>query len=125
MSSESTSSEEGFIPYLILIRFDRGEDLRDRLEESLPLLQKTLAALGSVEPVMASYDGSAVSYLLEAKESVQPSHVLQQLQSPGPRRTAPLKTHDRVLVVAIECGLASRMERITEWLSEHDTLVES
>jgi hypothetical protein len=33
------SSDEGFIPYLVLIRFDRGDDLRDRLHESLSLLQ--------------------------------------------------------------------------------------
>ncbi len=123
MSPVGTESEEGFIPYLIMLRFDRGDDLRDRLEESLPLLQATLAELGSVEPVMASYDGSAVSYLLEARESIQPKHVLQQLQSPGARRTSPLKTHDKVLVVAIECGLASRMERVTDWLRDHDTLV--
>jgi hypothetical protein len=108
---------------LLLIRFDRGEDLRDRLEESLTLLQATLAALGKVEPVMASYDGSVVSYLLEARQSIQPEHVLQQLQSPGPRRTAALKTHDKVLVVALECGLAARMERVTDWLSEHEILV--
>jgi hypothetical protein len=30
------SAGEGFIPYLVLVRFDKGEDLRDRLEESLP-----------------------------------------------------------------------------------------
>jgi hypothetical protein len=64
-----------------------------------------------------------VSYLLEARQSVQPEYVLQQLQSPGPRRTAPLKTQDKVLVVAIECGLAARMERVTSWLSEHEILV--
>ena len=39
------SSDEGFIPYLVLIRFDRGEDLRDRLHESLSLLQEALAEL--------------------------------------------------------------------------------
>ena len=123
MSPVDTASEEGFIPYLIMLRFDRGDDLRDRLEESLPLLQATLAELGTVEPVMAAYDGSAVSYLLEARESIQPKHVLQQLTSPGSRRTSPLKTHDKVLIVAIECGLASRMERVTDWLRDHDTLV--
>ena len=48
------SSDEGFIPYLVLIRFDRGDDLRDRLHESLSLLQEALAELGPVEPVMSS-----------------------------------------------------------------------
>lgn len=40
------STDEGFIPYLILIRFDKGDDLRDRLHESLSLLQGALASLG-------------------------------------------------------------------------------
>ena len=123
MSPVDTESEEGFIPYLILLRLDRGNDLRDRLEESLPLLRATLAELGPVEPVMSAYDGSAVSFLLEARESIQPRHVLQQLQSPASRRTSPLKTHDKVLIVAIECGLAARMDRVTDWLRDHDTLV--
>ena len=39
------------------------------------------------------------------------------------RRASPLKTHDKVLVVAVQCGIASRMERITDWLRERDLLV--
>lgn len=116
------SLDEGFIPYLVLIRFDRGEDLRDRLHESLASLQQALSELGKVEPVMSSYDGSAVAYLLEAKASVQLQQVLTQLQSPRAQREAPLKTHDKVLVVSIELGVATRMDRVTEWLREHDAL---
>jgi hypothetical protein len=116
------SGDEGFIPYLVLIRFDRGEDLRDRLHESLSLLQEALAELGPVEPVMSSYDGSAVAYLLEAAATVQPHKVVAQLQSPKSRRTSPLKTHDKVLVVSVELAVATRMERITDWLREHDAL---
>ena len=119
----STPESESFIPYLILIRFDKDEDLRDRLEESLPLLRAALADLGSTEPVMASYDGSAISYLLEARADMQPARILAQLQSSGSRRASPLKTHDKVLIVTLECGLASRLERVTDWLRDHDMLV--
>jgi len=116
------SSDEGFIPYLVLIRFDRGDDLRDRLHESLSLLQKALAELGPVEPVMSSYDGSAVAYFLEARATIQPQQVVTQLQSPKSHRTSPLKTHDKLLVISVELGVATRMERITDWLREHDAL---
>ncbi len=116
------SSDEGFIPYLVLIRFDRGEDLRDRLHESLSLLQTALAELGPVEPVMSSYDGSAVAYLLEAAASIQPQQVVTHLQSPRAHRTSPLKTHDKVLVISVELGVAVRMEHIGDWLREHDAL---
>jgi hypothetical protein len=115
-------SDEGFIPYLVLVRFDKGEDLRDRLHESLSLLQGALGELGPVEPVMSSYDGSAVAYLLEARSDIQPQQVVAQLQSPKSRRGSPLKTHDKVLVISVELGVAARMERITDWLREHDAL---
>src|SRR5882762_8701076 len=120
--AKTMSSDEGFIPYLVLIRFDRGEDLRDRLHESLSLLQEALAELGPVEPVMSSYDGSAVAYLLEARATIQPQQVVTQLQSPKSHRTSPLKTHDKLLVISVELGIATRMERITDWLREHDAL---
>jgi hypothetical protein len=119
---QAMSLDEGFIPYLVLVRFDRGEDLRDRLHESLTLLQQALSELGKVEPVTSSYDGSAVAYLLEARASIQPQQVVTQLQSPRSHRTAPLKTHDKVLVVSVELGVATRMDRVTEWLREHDAL---
>jgi hypothetical protein len=115
-------TDEGYIPYLVIIRFDKGYDLRDRLEESLPLLNSALAELGDVEPVTSSYDGSAVTYLLEARPDLQPGHIVAQLQSPKSRRASPLKTHDKVLVVAVQCGIASRMERITDWFRERELL---
>jgi hypothetical protein len=118
----NTASEEGFIPYLVLVRFDKGEDLRDRLEESLPILQEVLAEIGNVQPVLSSYDGSAASYLLAARADVQPRQVLEQLQSPRSRRGSPLKTLDKVLVVSIELGLVTRLERVTDWLTEHGIL---
>jgi hypothetical protein len=116
-------TDEGYIPYLVIVRFDKGDDLRDRLEESLPLLNSALAEFGDVEPVTSSYDGSAVTYLLEARPDVQPGQIVAQLQSPKSRRSSPLKTHDKVLVVAVQCGIASRMERITDWLRERELLV--
>jgi hypothetical protein len=116
-------TNDGFIPYLVLIRFDKDQDLRDRLEESLPLIRGALAEIGSVEPVMSSYDGSAVVYLLAARPEFQPRQILVQLESPKSRGPSPLKTHDKVLIVAFECGVASRLDRVTDWLREHDVLV--
>jgi hypothetical protein len=116
------NEDEDFIPYLVMVCFDRGTDLRDRLEESLPLLQEALKEIGKVQPAMSSYDGSVVSYLLAASAAVQPEHILERLKSAKPRRAAPLKTHDRVLVVSVGPGLAQRMERVTAWLSEYGLL---
>jgi hypothetical protein len=116
------SGGEGFIPYLVLVRFDKGEDLRDRLEESLPLLRGALGEMGDVEPVTSSYDGSAGVYLLSARPDLQPRQVLAQLESPKSRRPSPLKTHDKVLIISLELGIASRLERITDWLRDHDSL---
>jgi hypothetical protein len=116
------SEDEEFIPYLVLVCFDRGADLRDRIEESLPLLQEAMKEIGTVQPAMSSYDGSAVSYLVATAATVQPEHILERLKSPRAHRGSPLKTHDRVLVISIGPGLAQRMERVTEWLSEYGLL---
>jgi hypothetical protein len=35
---------------------------------------------------------------------------------------SPLKTLDKVLVVSIELGLATRMERVTDWLNDNGIL---
>lgn len=113
-----------FIPYLVLVRFDRGEDLRDRLEESLALLRAVLAEMGEVEPVTTSYDGSAVSYLVAAKPDFQPYRVIEQLKSPRSGRPSPLKTLDKALVLSLECAAATRMERVTDWLRENGCLSE-
>jgi hypothetical protein len=115
-------NDEGFIPYLVLVRLDKGEDLRDRLHESLSLLQESLKELGELEPVISSYDGSAVAYLLSARPSIQPHDILSQLQSPKSRRTSALKTHDKVLIISIELGLASQLERVSAWLRERESL---
>ena len=116
------SEDEEFIPYLVLVCFDRGTDLRDRIEESLPLLLEALKDIGDVQPAMSSYDGSAVSYLVSTSADVQPERVLEQLKSPRSRRGSPLKTHDRVLVISVGPGLGQRLERVTDWLSEHGLL---
>jgi hypothetical protein len=116
-------TDEGYIPYLVIVRFDKGNDLRDRVEESLPLMRSALAEFGNVEPVTSSYDGSMVIYLIEARPSFQPGQIVAQLESPKSRAPSPLKTHDKVLVVAVECGVASRLERVTDWLNEHELLV--
>src|SRR5579863_533138 len=116
------SPDEGFVPYLVLVCFDRGTDLRDRIEESLPLLQGALKEIGTVQPAMSSYDVSVVSYFVSNSAAVQPWQVIEQLQSPRLRRVSPLKTHDRVLVISVELGLAHRMERVTDWLTEHGSL---
>ena len=116
------SEGEDFIPYLVLVCFDRGTDLRDRIEESLPLLLEALKEIGNVQPAISSYDGSAVGYLVSTSAAVQPQRILEQLKSPKSRRGSPLKTHDRVLVISIGPGLAQRMERVTDWLNEYGLL---
>jgi hypothetical protein len=73
--------------------------------------------------VTSSYDGSAVAFLLEARADLQPGQILAQLESPKSRRPSPLKVQDKVLVLAIECGAASRLERAADWLGEHGVLV--
>jgi hypothetical protein len=60
--------------------------------------------------------------LLEARATIQPQQVVTQLQSPKSHRTSPLKTHDKLLVISVELGVATRMERITDWLREHGAL---
>jgi hypothetical protein len=115
-------NDDGFIPYLILVRFDKGEDLRDRLHESLPLLQNSLKELGELIPAMSSYDGSAVAYLLSARPNAQPGDVLAHLRTAKPHLGAPLKTHDKVLVISIELGLASHLEHVTDWLRDCGSL---
>ena len=120
--SQAASEDEEFIPYLVLVCFDRGADLRDRIEESLPLLQEVLQEIGKVQPAMSSYDGSAVSYLVATSATVQPEQILERLKAPKGHRGSPLKTHDRVLVISIGPGLAQRMERVTDWLSEYGLL---
>jgi hypothetical protein len=116
------SEDEDFIPYLVLVCFDRGTDLRDRIEESLPLLLEALKEIGNVQPAMSSYDGSVVSYLVSTSAAVQPEQVLERLKVQKSHRGSPLKTHDRVLVISVGPGLAQRMERVTAWLSEHGLL---
>ena len=118
----TTTSDEGFIAYLVLVRFDKGDDLRDRVEESHPILHDALKEIGNVEPVTLSYDGSIAAYLLSAPSDLQPWHVTEQLQSPRSKRGSPLKTLDKVLVLSIGLGVAHRMERVNDWLRNHDSL---
>ena len=117
-----SADDEEFIPYLVLVCFDRGTDLRDRLEESLPLLTEALKQIGDVQPAMSSYDGSVVSYLVSTSADVQPARVLEQLKVAKAHRGSPLKTHDKVLVISLGPGLAQRMESVTDWLSEYGLL---
>jgi hypothetical protein len=121
-----STDDEVFIPYLVLVRFDKdGGDLKKRLAESVPVLKEALAAIGKVQFVEMSYDGSMVAFLVAANprfESVL--QVQSHLQSPRSGRSSALVTQDKVLVVTLETGTASRMERTTSWLREFDLLVE-
>lgn len=121
-----SNDDEAFIPYLVLVRFDKdGGDLKKRLAESVPVLKEELAAVGKVQFVEMSYDGSMVAFLVAANprfESVL--QVQSHLQSPRSGRSSALVAHDKILVVTLETGTASRMERTTSWLREFDLLVE-
>jgi hypothetical protein len=115
-------SDEGFIAYLVLVRFDKGDDLRDRVSESLTALQEVLQEIGDLTPIMSSYDGSAVAYMLSTAPDLQPWQITEQLQAPKSRRSSPLKTLDKVLVISIGLGIAQRMDHINDWLRLHDSL---
>ena len=122
----SAQPEENFIPYLVLVRFDKdGGELKARLGEAVPLLKEALAEMGSVQFVEMGYDGSMVAFLVAANPRFENSLKVQQhLQSPLSRKAAPLIVHDKVLVVSIEYGTASRLERTTSWLRECNLLIE-
>jgi hypothetical protein len=128
MSEETQMSAifEGFIPYLVLVRFDKdGDDLKRRLAESVPALKEGLADIGKVQFVEMSYDGSMVAYLVAANprfESVL--QVQSHLQLPQSGRSPALVNQDKVLVVSLETGTASRLERTTSWLREFELLSE-
>ena len=119
-------TEETFIPYLVLVRFDKdGGELKVRLAESVPVLKEALAEVGAVQFVEMSYDGSMVAFLVAANPRFEtPLQVQMHLQSPRSRKPSPLILHDKVLVVSVETGTASRMERTTSWLREWDLLIE-
>jgi hypothetical protein len=121
-----SASEDEFIPYLILVRFDKdGGELRARLAQSVPILKEVLAEMGTVQFVEMAYDGSMVAFLVAAHPKFE--NVLQvhrHLHSPRSRKSSPLIEHDKVLVVSIETGTASRLERSTSWLREFELLVE-
>lgn len=121
-----STADDGFIPYLVLVRFDKdGDDLRRRLTESVPVLKDALADIGKVQFVEMSYEGSMVAFLVAANprfESVL--QVQSHLQSPRSGRSSALVDHDKVLVVSLETGTASRLERTTSWLREFELLVE-
>ena len=121
-----SADDAGFIPYLVLVRFDKdGGDLKRRLAESVPVLKEALADIGKVQFVEMSYDGSMVAFLVAANPRF--GDVLQvqsHLQSPRSGRSSALLVHDKVLVVTLETGAASRMERTTSWLREFELLVE-
>ena len=121
-----SDSEEGYIPYLVLVRFDKdGGDLKKRLAESVPVLKDALAEIGKVQFVEMSYDGSMVAFLVAANPRFRDVLQIQShLQSPQSGRSSALVIHDKVLVVSIETGAASRMERTTSWLREFELLVE-
>lgn len=121
-----SATEEGYIPYLVLVRFDKdGGELKTRLAESVPVLKETLAEVGPFQIVETAYDGSMVAFLVAANPRFDsPLQVHKHLQSPRSRRFSPLIEHDKVLIVSIETGSASRLERTTSWLRECDLLVE-
>lgn len=120
------TDEVSYIPYLVLVRFDKDDgDLKARVTESAPALKDVLGEIGTVQSVEMSYDGSMVAYLVAANPRFSDSlQVQSHLQSPRSRRSSPLIVHDKILVVSIEMGSASRLERVTSWLRECDLLVE-
>jgi hypothetical protein len=120
------AAEEDFIPYLVIVRFDKdGGELKTRLAESVPVLREVLAEMGTVQFVEMAYDGSMVAFLVAANPRFEDVlQVQEHLQLPRSRRSSPVIPHDKILVLSIETGTASRMERTTSWLRECNLLVE-
>ncbi len=121
-----STTEEDFIPYLVLVRFDKdGGELMARLKEAAPALKQALAEVGTVQAIEVAYDGSMAAYLVAANPRFENAlQVLGHLQSPRSHKSSPLIAHDKVLVVSIEQGSAARLERTTSWLRECNLLVE-
>jgi hypothetical protein len=121
-----SATEEDFIPYLVLVRFDKdGGELMARLKEAAPALKHALAEVGTVQAIEVAYDGSMAAYLVAANPRFANAlQVLGHLQSPRSHKSSPLIAHDKVLVVSIEQGSAARLERTTSWLRECNLLVE-
>jgi len=120
------ADQESYIPYLVLVRFDKdGGDLKTRVMQSAPVLKDVLAEIGRVQAVEMAYDGSMVAYLVAADPRFTDAlHLNSYLHAPSARRSSPLISQDKVLVVSIDWGSASRLERVTSWLREYDLLVE-
>jgi hypothetical protein len=124
--TQMSADDEAFIPYLVLVRFDKdGGDLKRRLAESVPALKDALADIGKVQFVEMSYDGSMAAFLVAANPRFEDVLQVQaHLQSPRTGKSSALVVHDKVLVVTLETGTALRMERTTSWLREFGLLVE-
>jgi hypothetical protein len=120
----NVQDDAGFIPYIIVVRFDKDENLKDRLRDSLARLQESLRAMGDLLPLLSSYEGSLVAYLLAAHQDYQPDRVLSQLASPKSGRPSGLIVSDRVFIAAIEVGTASKLEHATKWLREYGALAD-
>ena len=118
--------EEEFIPYLVLVRFDKGDTgSAARIAESLPPLLATLEEMGRVQRVEMSYDGSLVAFLVAADTRFENTlQVMSHIQSPRSRKSSGLVGHDKVLVLEVHMGSASRLERVTGWLNEFGMLAE-
>src|SRR5438094_91619 len=109
------TGEESYIPYLVMVRFDKDDgEIKARIAESAPVLRDVLGQIGSVQAVEMSYDGSMMAFLVAASpkfENTLQVHTFLQ-------KSSAMITHDKILVVAISMGSASRLERVTSWLRE-------
>jgi hypothetical protein len=118
--------EEEFIPYLVLVRFDKGDaGSAARIAESLPPFLATLEEMGRVQRVEMSYDGSVVAFLVAAATRFEDTlQVMNHVRSPRSHKSSGLVGHDKVLVLEVHMGSASRLERVTGWLNEYGMLAE-
>jgi hypothetical protein len=72
-----------------------------------------------------SYDGSLVAFLVAADTRFENTlQVMNHMQSPRSRKSSGLVGHDKVLVLEVHTGSASRLERVTGWLNEYGMLAE-
>jgi hypothetical protein len=94
-----------------------------RQKSTYTLVRKN--ATTSVQRVEMSYDGSLVAFLVAADTRFENTlQVMNHMQSPRSRKSSGLVGHDKVLVLEVQVGSASRLERVTGWLNEYGMLAE-
>lgn len=104
-------------PYVVVIRFDKEQNLMARVAESGGRLVSSLKEIGPTQQIAMSYDGSMCAYLVTARGRI--SSVYARLEAPNSGKGSALKMHDCVGVFAIDEGMVPRFSKCSDWLGTH------